>query len=71
MERWGYKFVNAQGWLHNASVKLAFDNLLNNTNIDMFVGTTAASTVQYPGGVPLYFTIPQRSVFATVTVPIS
>jgi len=23
------------------------------------------------GGVPLYFTIPERSVFATVSVPIS
>lgn len=67
----GYKFVSAQGWLHDASVKLDFDNLLNNTNIDMFAGTTAGSTVQYPGGVPLYWTIPGRSVFATLTVPIT
>ncbi|HUA23781.1 MAG TPA: TonB-dependent receptor [Steroidobacteraceae bacterium] len=67
----GYKFVNAQGWLRNASIKLDFDNLLNNTNIDMSSGTTAGSTVQYPGGVPLYWTIPGRSVFATVSLPIS
>jgi iron complex outermembrane recepter protein len=67
----GYKFVNAQGWLHNASIKLDFDNLLNNTNIDMSPGTTAGGTVQYPGGVPLYWTIPGRSVFATVSLPIS
>lgn len=67
----GYKFVSAQGWLHDVSVKLDFNNLLNNTNIDLSPGTTAGSTVQYPGGVPLYFTIPERSVFATVSVPIS
>ncbi len=67
----GYKFVNAMGWLHDASIKLDFDNLLNNTNIDMSSGTTAGATTQYPGGVPLYWTIPGRSVFATVSVPIS
>jgi iron complex outermembrane recepter protein len=67
----GYKLVGAQGWLHDASIKLAFNNLLNNTNIDMFAGTTAGGTAQYPGGVPLYFTIPGRSVFATLSVPIT
>lgn len=66
----GYKFVSAQGWLHDASIKLDFDNLLNNTNIDMTPGTTAGGTAQYPGGVPLYWTIPGRSVFATLSIPI-
>ncbi len=67
----GYKFVNAQGWLHDASIRLTFNNLLNNTSIDMNSGTTAGGTAQYPGGVPLYFTIPERSYFATLSVPIS
>ncbi len=67
----GYKFVSAQGWLHDVSIKLDFNNLLNNTNIDMYPGTTAGTTVQYPNGIPLAFTIPERSVFATVTVPIT
>lgn len=66
----GYKFAGAEGWLHNASLKLTFNNLLNNTNIDMNSGTTAGGTAQYPGGVPLYFTIPKRSYFATLSVPI-
>ena len=60
----GYKLVNVQGWLHDASLRLSFNNLLNNTNIDMIPGTTAAN-------VPLYYTIPGRSVFATLSVPIS
>jgi iron complex outermembrane recepter protein len=67
----GYKLVSVQGWLHDASIRLAFDNLLNNTNIDMIPGTTAGSTAQYPNGVPLYFTIPRRSIFATLSVPIA
>lgn len=67
----GYKFVAAQGWLHNVSIKLDFDNLLDNTNIDMSPGSSAGTSPQYPNGVPLYWTIPQRSVFATVSVPIS
>lgn len=67
----GYKFVDAQGWRHDASIKLDFNSLLNNTNIDMYSGTTAGGTAQYPGGVPLYWTIPERSGLATVSVPIN
>jgi len=45
------------------SIKLAFDNLLNSTKIYALAGYTAAL------GTPLYWTIPGRSVMASVSVP--
>jgi len=67
----GYKFANADGWMHDASLKLSFDNLLNDTNINALAGYTGGGTTQYPNGVPLYWTIPGFGVFATLSVPIT
>lgn len=64
----GYKFMDTP-WLRNASIKLSFSNLLNSNKIDALAGYTAGSTAQFPGGVPLYWTIPRRAVFASLSVP--
>jgi len=66
----GYTFAQGPSWLHGASIKLDFSNLLNNTRIDALAGYTAGGTTQYPGGVPLYWTIPERSVMATLAWPL-
>jgi len=50
-------------WLHNASVRLTLNNLLDSHKIYALAGYTGGA------GTPLYWTIPGRSVFATVTVP--
>ena len=52
------------GWLHGASIKLAFNNLLDSHKIYALAGYTGGA------GTPLYWTIPGRSVFATLTVPL-
>jgi iron complex outermembrane recepter protein len=54
---------NGPAWLHNASLKLAFNNVLDSHKINALAGYTGAL------GTPLYWTIPGRSVFATLTVP--
>lgn len=57
--------VGADGpsWLSRASLKLAFNNLIDSHKINALAGYTAGL------GTPLYWTIPGRSVFATVSVP--
>lgn len=51
-------------WLRNASIKLALNNLIDSHKIYALAGYTADSSAT-----PLYWTIPGRSVFATVSVP--
>ena len=59
----GYTFDGNLWGSSNPSLKLAFNNLLNSTKIYALAGYTAAA------GTPLYWTIPGRSIFATLTVP--
>ena len=54
---------NGPSWFRKASLKLAFNNLVDSHKIYALAGYTAAA------GTPLYWTIPGRSVFATVSVP--
>jgi iron complex outermembrane receptor protein len=58
----GYTVPANAAWLAKANVKLALNNLLNSHKIMALAGYTAANT-------PLYWTMPERSVFLTVTVP--
>jgi iron complex outermembrane receptor protein len=50
-------------WLRNASLKLALNNLADSHKISALAGYTGGA------GTPLYWVIPGRSVFATLTVP--
>ena len=50
-------------WLAKASLKLSFNNLLDSRKIIALAGYTAAD------GTPLYWTMPERSVFLTLSVP--
>jgi iron complex outermembrane recepter protein len=59
----GYTCNNGLWGSSKPSIKLAFNNLLNSTKIYALAGYTAFA------GTPLYWTIPGRSIFATVTVP--
>ncbi len=60
----GYTFgADAPLGLRKAKVSLAFANLLDSTKIYALAGYTNQL------GTPLYWTIPGRSVFATVSVP--
>jgi iron complex outermembrane recepter protein len=72
----GYTMSPTAPFLPNASIKLTIDNVLDNTSIDAlagYVGTNAPdwNSTTDPNGTPLWWTIPARSVFATVTVPFS
>jgi outer membrane receptor protein involved in Fe transport len=62
-----YDFATAGGILPKAplKVKLDIENLTNQTQIFDSVGTAV------DGVTPLYFTLPGRSVFASVSVPLS
>jgi len=60
----GYTFSSGPWWLRRTSLKLDFSNLLNNTRIFALAGYTVAA------GTPLYWTIPERSVFGTITMPL-
>jgi iron complex outermembrane receptor protein len=59
----GYTVDDSTAWLRKASVKVTVNNLANSHKIYGLAGYTAAA------GTPLYWTIPGRSVFATVEVP--
>jgi iron complex outermembrane receptor protein len=59
----GYTFNDGLWGSSKPSLKLAFNNLLNSTKIYALAGYTAAAST------PLYWTIPGRSIFATLTVP--
>jgi len=50
-------------WLRKASLKLAFNNLTDSNKIYGLAGYTGGA------GTPLYWTLPGRSVFATVAMP--
>jgi iron complex outermembrane receptor protein len=54
---------NGPTWLRNASLKLAVNNLIDSHKIYALAGYTGGA------GTPLFWTIPGRSVFATLTVP--
>jgi iron complex outermembrane receptor protein len=54
---------DAPAWLRKASLKLALNNLADSRKIYALAGYTGGA------GTPLYWTIPGRSVFATLTVP--
>ena len=58
----GYTVPANAAWLAKANVRLALNNLLDSHKIIALAGYTAAST-------PLYWTMPERSVFATLSVP--
>ncbi len=61
----GYTFgADAPMGLRKAKVSLAFANLLDSTKVYALAGYTAAL------GTPLYWTIPGRSVFASVEIPL-
>lgn len=70
----GYTMSAAAAILPNASIKLTVDNVLDSTRIDALAGYAASNAPSWnstmdPNGTPLWWTIPARSVFATVTVP--
>ena len=60
----GYPVAPNSGWLSKASLKLSFNNLLDSHKIIALAGYTAAA------GTPLYWTLPERSVFANISVPL-
>jgi iron complex outermembrane receptor protein len=60
----GYTVGPNSGWLSKANVKLSFNNLLDSHKIIGLAGYTAAL------GTPLYWTMPGRSVFANLSVPL-
>ena len=60
----GYTVGPNSGWLSKANVKLSFNNLLDSHKIIGLAGYTAAQ------GTPLYWTMPGRSVFANLSVPL-
>jgi iron complex outermembrane recepter protein len=60
----GYTVAPNSGWLSKASLKLSFNNLLDSHKIIALAGYTAAA------GTPLYWTLPERSVFANISVPL-
>jgi iron complex outermembrane receptor protein len=61
----GYTVAPDATWLKSASIKLTFENLLNSTRVFALAGYTGAD------GTPLWWTIPGRSIDATLTVPLS
>jgi iron complex outermembrane recepter protein len=70
----GYTVPADASFLANASIKLQVDNVLDKTSIDALAGYAATNDPNLdpnadPNGTPLWWTIPARSVFATVTVP--
>ncbi|MDE2050649.1 MAG: hypothetical protein KGJ72_06485, partial [Gammaproteobacteria bacterium] len=70
----GYTVSPDSRILPNASLKLSIDNVLDSTRIDALAGYAGTSDPNLdpnidPNGTPLWWTIPARSVFATVTVP--
>jgi iron complex outermembrane recepter protein len=60
----GYTVAANSGWLSKASVKLSFNNLLDSHKIIALAGYTVGD------GTPLYWTLPGRSVFANLSVPL-
>jgi iron complex outermembrane recepter protein len=56
-----YTIKSPTTWMHNTRLGLEIDNLFNRTSIDGLAGYTAADNT------PLYWTIPGRSVIATVS----
>jgi iron complex outermembrane receptor protein len=50
-------------WLHQATIKLAFNNLLDTHKISQLAGYTAQA------GTPLYWVVPGRSMFVTLSMP--
>jgi iron complex outermembrane recepter protein len=60
----GYTVAANSTWLSKASLKLSFNNLLDSHKIIALAGYTVAD------GTPLYWTLPGRSVFASLSVPL-
>jgi iron complex outermembrane receptor protein len=59
-----YTLTNGPSWAPPATLKIEANNLLDSTKIYAFAGTTAAQ------GTPLYWTIPGRSFFVTLSAPL-
>ena len=59
----GYTFADGPTWAKKATVKLDLNNLYDSTKIYALAGYTVGA------GTPLYWTIPGRSVFASVSLP--
>ncbi|HTH98815.1 MAG TPA: TonB-dependent receptor, partial [Stellaceae bacterium] len=59
----GYTLTDGPKWAPPATIKVDVSNLYDSTKIYGFAGTTVAN------GTPLYWTIPGRSVFTTVSIP--
>jgi iron complex outermembrane recepter protein len=59
----GYTVPTNSGWFSKASLRLSFNNLLDSHKIIGLAGYTADL------GMPLYWTMPGRSVFANLSVP--
>ncbi len=55
---------NGPSWLRKGTIKLALNNLLDSNKIYALAGYTGGA------GTPLYWTIPGRSVFVTVSLPL-
>jgi iron complex outermembrane recepter protein len=71
----GYTASPDAGILPNASLRLTINNVLDSTRINALAGYTGTSDPNIdpnvdPNGTPLWWTIPARSVFATLTVPL-
>ena len=60
----GYTFGDNGGWLKGSSVKVDIQNLLNKTPIIALAGYTGWL------GTPLYWTLPERSFFVTLEMPL-
>lgn len=56
-----YTIKSPTSWMHNTRIGIEIDNLFNRTSINGLAGYTAADNT------PLYWTIPGRAVFATVS----
>ncbi len=60
----GYTFGDSVSWLDGASIKVDLSNILNKTPIIAYAGSTAWL------GTALWWTLPERSVTATISWPI-
>ena len=65
----GYTVPAGSAWLAKANFKLSFNNLLDSHKIIALAGTTAGNNPTTGNPDNLFWVMPERSVFATVSVP--
>ena len=65
----GYTVPAGSAWLAKANFKLSFNNLLDSHKIIALAGTTAGNNPATGNADNLFWVMPERSVFATVSVP--